>query len=129
MCVCKPMKIHISHSTKVLLENRPYTVTERGKIEIKGKGEMKTYFVVNKLDDHGKPIKFQYLEVMEKFKDKIQSAPPVHASPAKGHGFVPITPVEETNSRGSAYMFKWNTSDTPIESDSNRTEHLYQHQD
>lgn len=61
------MKIHISHSTKVLLESAPYHVVERGKIEIKGKGEMKTYFVLYKVDMHGNPIKSKFMEVLEKY--------------------------------------------------------------
>jgi hypothetical protein len=69
------MKIHISHSTKVLLDGRPYSIVERGKIEIKGKGEMKTYFVLNKVDENGKPIKCKFMEVFEKYK--------TNASPAK----------------------------------------------
>lgn len=74
------MKIHISHSTKVLLETRPYTVVERGHIEIKGKGEMKTYFVLHKLDDKGNPIKCKFMEVFENYKNKD------HKSPSKANG-------------------------------------------
>lgn len=38
------MKIHISHSTKSLLGPN-YIVSERGEIEVKGKGSMKTYWL------------------------------------------------------------------------------------
>ncbi|GFO01293.1 soluble guanylate cyclase 88e-like [Plakobranchus ocellatus] len=44
------MKIHISETTKKELENYPYEVEERGSIQVKGKGEMKTYWLVGKKD-------------------------------------------------------------------------------
>lgn len=62
------MKIHISQSTKVLLTNKRYRIVERGKIEIKGKGEMKTYFVQSKLDEDGKSIKCPFMEIYEEIK-------------------------------------------------------------
>lgn len=64
------MKIHISQSTKVLIERKPYKIVERGKIDIKGKGEMKTYFVLSKLDDDGKSIKCPFMEIYEEYKKK-----------------------------------------------------------
>ena len=48
------MKIHISEFTKTLLPTANYDIVERGKIEVKGKGEMKTYFVLGKI---GKKVK------------------------------------------------------------------------
>lgn len=62
------MKIHISHTTKQLLETKPYKMVERGKLEIKGKGEMKTYFVLSKLDEDGRSIKCPFMEVFEQYK-------------------------------------------------------------
>lgn len=38
------MKIHISQMTKKMLPKK-YSVVERGEIEIKGKGSMKTYWL------------------------------------------------------------------------------------
>ena len=64
------MKIHISQSTKILLSNKPYRIIERGKIEIKGKGEMKTFFVLSKVDDDGKSIKCPFMEIYEEIKRK-----------------------------------------------------------
>jgi hypothetical protein len=61
------MKIHISHTTKILLEKKKYKIAERGTIEVKGKGEMKTYFVNCKLDDDGKSIQLPFLEVYEEY--------------------------------------------------------------
>lgn len=61
------MKIHISHTTKILLEKKKYKIVERGTIEVKGKGEMKTYFVNCKLDDDGKSIELPFLEVYEEY--------------------------------------------------------------
>jgi hypothetical protein len=68
------MKIHISHSTKVMIEHRPYKIVERGKIDVKGKGEMKTYFVLCKVDEDGKSIKCPFMEIFEQFKLKEQQA-------------------------------------------------------
>lgn len=39
-----PMKVHISHTTKKALPKR-YNVAERGDIDVKGKGAMKTYWL------------------------------------------------------------------------------------
>lgn len=39
-----PMKVHISHTTKKALPKR-YVVAERGDIDVKGKGAMKTYWL------------------------------------------------------------------------------------
>lgn len=39
-----PMKVHISHTTKKAIPKR-YVVTERGDIDVKGKGAMKTYWL------------------------------------------------------------------------------------
>ncbi|XP_018913543.2 soluble guanylate cyclase 88E isoform X1 [Bemisia tabaci] len=41
---CEPMKIHISQSTRDLLSPN-YKVKERGEIQVKGKGVMKTYWL------------------------------------------------------------------------------------
>ncbi|KAL5006686.1 hypothetical protein ScPMuIL_015492, partial [Solemya velum] len=45
------MKIHISETTKVDLECHPYIVQERGTISVKGKGIMKTYWLLGKRKD------------------------------------------------------------------------------
>ncbi|KAH9513755.1 Soluble guanylate cyclase 88E, partial [Bulinus truncatus] len=42
------MKIHISETTKKELENYPYVVENRGSIDVKGKGQMKTYWLISK---------------------------------------------------------------------------------
>ncbi|XP_035827917.1 soluble guanylate cyclase 88E, partial [Aplysia californica] len=51
------MKIHISETTKLELDGYPYDVEERGSIQVKGKGEMKTYWLVKKklIDDQDLP--------------------------------------------------------------------------
>ncbi len=43
-----PDHIQVSESTYVILENK-YKFADRGKIMIKGKGEMQTYFLINKI--------------------------------------------------------------------------------
>ena len=63
------MKIHISQSTKSLIDlKKSYKIVERGKIEVKGKGEMKTYFVLCKLDTRGESIDCSYMNVYEEFQ-------------------------------------------------------------
>jgi hypothetical protein len=71
------MKIHISEATKLLIENKRYKLNERGKMEIKGRGEIITFFVACKLDEHGKEIKSPYMEVFENLKNK----PPTNLLP------------------------------------------------
>ncbi|XP_072572225.1 soluble guanylate cyclase 88E-like isoform X2 [Paramormyrops kingsleyae] len=44
------MQIHISQTTKDHLEHEPYIIEERGKIFVKGKGYMKTYWLKGKKD-------------------------------------------------------------------------------
>jgi guanylate cyclase, other len=48
------MKIHISESTKKFLPSN-YKVTERGEIEVKGKGSMKTYWLEFR-EKRGSPV-------------------------------------------------------------------------
>lgn len=62
------MKIHISEYTRNLIQTKPYKIVERGKVEIKGKGEMKTYFVLSKVDEDGKSIKCPFMEIFEEYK-------------------------------------------------------------
>lgn len=62
------MKIHISQSTKAMLNPKNYKIVERGKIEVKGKGEMKTYFVLTKRDQDGKSVKMSFMEVIEDYQ-------------------------------------------------------------
>ena len=62
------MKIHVSMSTKILLEKtKKFKIVERGTVELKGKGEMKTYFVECKLDEDGKSIELPYSQVYEDY--------------------------------------------------------------
>ena len=58
------MKIHISEATKELLSSNNYNIVERGKIEVKGKGTMKTYFVLNKKGKNGNIQKKINLELL-----------------------------------------------------------------
>ncbi|XP_060936892.1 soluble guanylate cyclase 88E-like [Limanda limanda] len=44
------MQIHISQTSKDHLEHEPYIIEERGKIFVKGKGYMKTYWLKGKKD-------------------------------------------------------------------------------
>ena len=73
--VKKVMKIHVSESTKSLLKSTKYSMTERGKMQIKGKGEMKTYFVLARLDERGQEIKAKYEETLEEWKKNNADVP------------------------------------------------------
>ena len=64
----KPMKIHVSEHTKALLPPDNYRIVERGKIEVKGKGVMKTYFVLNKIDDDGVSVVCPFMKIIEEHK-------------------------------------------------------------
>jgi hypothetical protein len=58
--------IHISNTTKELLP-AAYTTKERGKIEVKGKGEMTTYWVESK-SNRKSPSKAEIMEKVEEMK-------------------------------------------------------------
>ena len=62
------MKIHVSETTRSMLPQKRYRLVERGKIDVKGKGEMKTYFVLNKIDEDGRDIRMAYMNIMEDSK-------------------------------------------------------------
>ena len=64
------MKIHISQSTMSLMSHDRYNVVERGKLEVKGKGEMKTYFVQSRNDSKGKPIRCPFQDILEDYARK-----------------------------------------------------------
>jgi len=80
------MKIHISESTKSLIEKFPYKIVERGKVEIKGKGEMKTYFILCKLDKQGNPIKLNFETIEQKAKINTEQNPV-----EEERGYSPVT--------------------------------------
>ncbi|XP_076471523.1 soluble guanylate cyclase gcy-31-like [Babylonia areolata] len=48
------MKIHISETTRQELIGYPYAVQERGEVEVKGKGAMKTYWLLGHEEDPAK---------------------------------------------------------------------------
>ena len=73
--VKKVMKIHVSENNKSLLKSTKYSMTERGKIQIKGKGEMKTYFVLARLDERGHEIKAKYEETLKEWKKNNADVP------------------------------------------------------
>ena len=88
------MKIHISESTKSQIETFPYKIVERGKVEIKGKGEMKTYFILCKLDKQGNPIKLNF-EMIESNANLNKEQAPVE----EDRGYSPVTMDEVRKSR------------------------------
>ena len=62
------MKIHISQATKTLVQAKNYKIVERGTISVKGKGEMKTYFVEGKTDSNGNLLRMPYENVYEEYQ-------------------------------------------------------------
>jgi hypothetical protein len=82
------MKIHVSEHTKLLLNERLYDIVERGKIEVKGKGEMKTYFITGKVGEDGKPIICPFMQILEDHKKKFgESADDIVVPEDKHAGF------------------------------------------
>ncbi|XP_008064283.2 guanylate cyclase soluble subunit beta-2 [Carlito syrichta] len=45
-----PNKVHLSSTTFRVLENKGFEIIERGEIEVKGKGKMTTYFLIQNLN-------------------------------------------------------------------------------
>jgi class 3 adenylate cyclase len=41
----KPMQIHISESTYILLRGHPFSLSDTEEMDIKGKGRMRTYWI------------------------------------------------------------------------------------
>ncbi|XP_077432394.1 soluble guanylate cyclase 88E-like isoform X2 [Vanacampus margaritifer] len=65
------MQIHISQTTKDHLEHEPYIIEERGKIFVKGKGYMKTYWLKGKNDLSFKtPAELRYSSEQKDSEDK-----------------------------------------------------------
>lgn len=64
------MKIHLSHSTMILLNTAKYTLVERGKLQVKGKGEMKTYFCLGRKDAKGEQIRSAFEDILEDYAKK-----------------------------------------------------------
>jgi guanylate cyclase len=63
------MKIHISETTKNLL-GKHYKVSERGEIEVKGKGSMKTYW----LDFRENRLPYEHIaDPMEEIHNKVMN--------------------------------------------------------
>ncbi|GAB6022963.1 Soluble guanylate cyclase 88E [Chamberlinius hualienensis] len=74
------MRIHISESTKVLLNNPLFETMERGTIAVKGKGNMKTYWLERK-----KYTK-THLELLDEPIDEL-NFPSAQSSPAPSSSF------------------------------------------
>ncbi|XP_056457976.1 soluble guanylate cyclase 88E-like [Gadus chalcogrammus] len=65
------MQIHISQTTKDHLEHEPYIIEERGKIFVKGKGYMKTYWLKGKEDLSFKtPAELRYSSEQKDSEDR-----------------------------------------------------------
>ncbi len=54
------MKIHISETTKNALPKDTYETSERGLLELQGKGEIKTYLIEGRIGKNGKSVKFRF---------------------------------------------------------------------
>lgn len=64
------MKIHLSGSTMALLNTARYALVERGKMQVKGKGEMKTYFCLARKDAKGEQIRCAFEDILEDYAKK-----------------------------------------------------------
>ncbi|XP_062322192.1 soluble guanylate cyclase 88E-like [Osmerus eperlanus] len=65
------MQIHISQTAKDHLEHEPYIIEERGKIFVKGKGQMKTYWLKGKKDLSFKtPAELRYSSEQKDSEDR-----------------------------------------------------------
>jgi class 3 adenylate cyclase len=53
----QPDSIQVTEATYQLLKDR-YRFVERGEVEVKGKGRMRTWFLEEAKDPGGKPMKF-----------------------------------------------------------------------
>jgi len=110
------MKIHVSITTKTLLEkSKKFKIVERGTVELKGKGEMKTYFVECKLDDDGKPIELSFMHAYEDF-DLVQEDDKYDK---KGAGFKLIGESDVTENKKNEIKFEDDL--TQNETDENQT--------
>ena len=69
------MKIHISEETRILLPENNYSIVERGKIEVKGKGTMKTYFVLNKKKENGEAVICPFMSLIGEYEKTSLTIP------------------------------------------------------
>ncbi|XP_076471180.1 atrial natriuretic peptide receptor 1-like [Babylonia areolata] len=72
-----PLKIHLSpHTYDVIKDYKEYSVTERGEIDVKGKGRMRTYFLEGKVTSPDPEAE----EEEEEEKKEEETPPPLPAS-------------------------------------------------
>lgn len=64
------MKIHLSGSTMALMNTAKYALVERGKMQVKGKGEMKTYFCLARKDAKGEQIRCAFEDILDDYAKK-----------------------------------------------------------
>ncbi|XP_041098969.1 soluble guanylate cyclase 88E-like [Polyodon spathula] len=89
------MQIHISQTSKDHLEHEPYIIEERGKIFVKGKGYMKTYWLKGKKDLSFKsPVELRYSS--EQRDSEEGSTKSTNSSQAKRSTSNLNNPVEQT---------------------------------
>ena len=68
----EPLKIHISQSTKLILDKfGTFDVVERGLVEMKGKGKMLTYWLNG---EHNSEAYTAHPNRFDKEKDKVETA-------------------------------------------------------
>ncbi|XP_063709211.1 soluble guanylate cyclase 88E-like [Culicoides brevitarsis] len=76
----QPMKVHISHTTKKALPKR-YIVQERGDIDVKGKGAMKTYWLEScegrKPLDHPVTSQIKMIDMSQRKPVPVLQQPPI----------------------------------------------------
>ena len=103
------MKIHISHSTKILLNEKNFNIVERGTITVKGKGEMKTYFVLSKMDSYGHAIRCPFQDIFDEYIRKNGDKKSI---------------IDETNDKGKGGELVTKKNDRPSSSSSKKASNL-----
>uniref|UniRef100_A0A8D2PIL0 guanylate cyclase n=1 Tax=Zosterops lateralis melanops TaxID=1220523 RepID=A0A8D2PIL0_ZOSLA len=70
-----PSKIHLSSSAYQCLKNKNFEITERGEIEVKGKGKMHTYFLIRNKSATENEIMGRPMKDFDSGNESIQSFP------------------------------------------------------
>ncbi|XP_022650316.1 soluble guanylate cyclase 88E-like isoform X1 [Varroa destructor] len=74
----EPLKIHISVTTKNLLDPNAWAITERGTVVVKGKGEMKTYWLEGRKDRRPRALEIKMSERSVRPTAHVVHEPPIN---------------------------------------------------
>ncbi|XP_059610596.1 soluble guanylate cyclase 88E [Phlebotomus argentipes] len=116
-----PMKIHISESTKSFLGPN-YKINGRGELDVKGKGNMKTYWLEER--EHRKPLDRR---VSIPLSPQKEPGTPVSAAPDDRRVYSPITFQDVARRSIAGSPVRSILSGRGRESRSNSTGHVFMH--